>query len=80
MSPSSGTRPVYDPATLRIMIDAFDHACNFLPAQFRNSDSVRRKLALHIIRDLNDGESDSTRLADTAVLSVLGYVNRRGEG
>ena len=80
MSGSSGIRPVYDPATLRIMIDAFDHACNFLPTQFRNSDSVRRKLALHIIRDLNDGESDSTRLADTAVLSVLGYVNRRGMG
>ncbi len=80
MSPSSGIRPVYDPATLRIMSDAFDHACNFLPPQFRNSDSVRRKLALHIIRDLNDGESDSTRLADTAVLSVLGHVNGRGMG
>jgi hypothetical protein len=80
MSPSSGIRPVYDPATLRIMIDAFDHACNFLPTQFRDSDSVRRKLALHIIRDLNDGESDSTRLADTAVLSVLGHVSRRGMG
>jgi hypothetical protein len=76
----SGIRPVYDPDTLRIMTDAFDHACNFLPAQFRNNDSIRRKLALHIIRDLNDGESDSTRLADSAVLSVLGYVNRRDMG
>jgi hypothetical protein len=68
------------PTPLRIMTDAFDHACNFLPAQFRNNDRIRRKLALHIIRDLNDGESDSTRPADSAVLSVLGYVNRRDMG
>jgi hypothetical protein len=80
MSPSSGIRPVYDPDTLRIMIDAFDHACNFIPAQFRDSDRVRRNLAMHIIRDLNDGETDSTRLADSAVLSVLGYVNRGDMG
>jgi hypothetical protein len=80
MSPASGIKPVYDPATLKVMADAFDHACNFLPDQFRDSDSVRKKLALHIIRDINDGEIDSTRLADTAVLSVLGHVNRRGEG
>jgi len=77
---SSGIRPVYDPGTLRIMTDAFDNACNFLPVQFRNSNCMRRKLALHIIRDLNEGESDSTRLADSAVLSVLGYVNRRDTG
>jgi hypothetical protein len=77
MTLSSGIRPVYDPDTLRIMTDAFDHACNFLPVQFRNNDRIRRKLALHIICDLNDGDSDSTRLADSAVLSVLGHVNRR---
>ena len=78
MTLSSGIRPVYDPDTLRIMTNAFDHACNCLPAPFRNSDPMRRKLASHIIRDLNDGESHSTRLADAAVLSVLRYVNRRG--
>jgi hypothetical protein len=80
MSPSTGIRPVYDPDTLRVMTDAFDHACDFLPVQFRNSDCMRRKLALHIIRDLNDGEHDSTRLADSAVISVLGHVNRRDVG
>jgi len=32
---------------------------------------MRRKLALHIIRHLDDGESDPTRLADSAILSLL---------
>ena len=70
MTPSSAIRRVYDPDTLRIMTNAFDRACDFLPAQFRNSDSVRRRLALHIIHHLNDGESDPTRLADSAILAV----------
>jgi len=71
MTPSSGTRPVYDPDTLRIMTDAFDRACDFLPVQFKNSDRMRRKLALHIIRHVDDGESDPTRLADSAILLAL---------
>jgi len=71
MTPSKGIRPVYDPHTLRIMTSAFDRACNFLPIQFRESDRMRRKLALRIIRHLDDGESDPTRLADSAVLFVI---------
>jgi hypothetical protein len=71
MTPSSGTRPVYDPDTLRIMTDAFDRACDFLPVQFRNSERMRRRLALHIIRHVDDGESDPTRLADSAILLAL---------
>jgi hypothetical protein len=72
MTPSRRIRSVYDPDILKIMADAFDHACNSLPVQFINSDRMRRKLALHILREVNDGESDSTRLADSAVLSVFG--------
>jgi len=53
------------------MGNAFDHACDCLPVQFRDSDSLRRKLALHIIREINDGESDPTRLAHSAVFSLL---------
>lgn len=53
------------------MTNAFDRACDSVPVQFRNSDRMRRKLALHIIRHINDGETDATRLADSAVLSVL---------
>ena len=58
MTPSSGIRHVYDHDTLGIMTKAFDRACDFLPVQFRDSDGVRRKLALHIIRHVNDGKSD----------------------
>jgi hypothetical protein len=71
MIPSNGIRHSYDPDSLRIMTTAFDRACDFLPVQFRNSDRMRRKLATHIIRQVNDGESDPTRLADSAILSVL---------
>jgi hypothetical protein len=33
---------------------------------------MRRKLASHIIRHVNDGESDPTRLADSAIVSIFG--------
>ena len=32
---------------------------------------MRRKLASHIIHHLDDGESDPTRLAGSAIISVL---------
>ncbi len=71
MTPSSGIRPVYDPITLSIMASAFDRACDFLPTQIRDNDQMRRKLALHILRQIDDGESNPTRLADLALLSIL---------
>jgi hypothetical protein len=71
MIPSIGIRCVYDPETLIIMGSAFDRACDFLPVQFRDSDHMRKKLALHIIRHINDGESDPMCLADSAILSLL---------
>jgi len=71
MSPSSSVRNVYDPNTLSVMTNAFDRACDFLPVQLRGSDRVRRRIALHIIRHVNDGENDPTRLADSAILSVV---------
>jgi hypothetical protein len=70
MLPSSGIKPVYHPDTLKIMGDAFDRACRFLPVQFKYNDRMRKKLALHIIRHVNEGEIDPTRLADSAILSV----------
>ena len=70
MVPSSGIE-CYDPEILTIMGNAFDHACDCLPVQFRGSDNLRRKLALHIIREINDGESDSMRLAHSAVFSII---------
>jgi hypothetical protein len=71
MIPSNGIKRAYDPDCLRIMTNAFDRACDSLPMQFRDSDRMRRKLAMHIIHQVNDGESDPTRLADSAILSVL---------
>ena len=71
MIPSIGTRCAYDPDTLTIMTSAFDRACDFLPVEFRDNDHMRRRLALHIIRRIDDGESDPTRLADSAVLSLV---------
>ena len=71
MIPSNNISHVYDPHTLSIMANAFDRACDFLPVQFRDSDYMRRKLASHIIRHVNDGESDLTRLADSAIVSIF---------
>ena len=71
MVPSSSIGGAYNPEILTIMGNAFDNACNSLPVQFRDSESLRRKLALHIIRQINDGESDPTRLADSALFSLL---------
>jgi hypothetical protein len=71
MISSDGIRRVYDPDTLTIMTSAFDRACEFLPVQLRDSERVRRKLALHIIRHIDNGESDPTRLADSAILSIM---------
>jgi hypothetical protein len=71
MTLSSGIRCVYDPNTLSIMTNALDRACEILPFQFRDNEHMRRKLASHIMRQVNDGESDPTRLAGSAILSVL---------
>ena len=76
MTPLSRIKPVYDPGTLRIMIDAYAQACTLLPVRFRNSDRMRRTLALKIISEVNGGESDPLCLAETAVMSAVRYVNR----
>jgi hypothetical protein len=71
MTPSSGIRCVYDPEILTVMTTAFDRACDSVPVHFRESSALRRKLALHIIRQVNEGESDPTRLASSAIFSLL---------
>jgi hypothetical protein len=71
MIPLIGSRCVYDPEVLMVMANAFNRACDFLPAQFKNSDRMRKRLALHIIHQVDDGEYDPARLADSAILSVL---------
>lgn len=71
MTPSSSIRRMYDPETVAVMTNALDHACSCLPAQFRESEYMRKKLALHIIHQVDDGESNPDRLAGSALFSVL---------
>jgi hypothetical protein len=77
MTPLISSRCVYDPEVLMVMTNAFDRACDFLPAEFRDSDHMRRKLALHIFHQVDDGESDPARLADSAILSLLRQADPR---
>jgi hypothetical protein len=60
----------YEPDSLRIMTDALDFACRMLPAPVRESESVRRRLALTIMREVDAGERDPARLAAVAAFSV----------
>jgi hypothetical protein len=60
----------YEPDSVRVMTDALDLACRMLPAAAQASESMRRRLALHIMHDLDAGERDAARLALSAVLSV----------
>jgi len=52
------------------MTHALDRACRALPTQFSGSDYMRRKLALHIIHQVEAGEHDPARLAGLALFSV----------
>ena len=70
MTPSRSIRCAYDPETAAIMTHALDRACRALPTQFSGSDYMRRKLALHIIHQVEAGEHDPARLAGLALFSV----------
>jgi hypothetical protein len=78
MDSSGRIKPVYDPDTLGVMAEAFDRACRFLPNHFRHNDRMRRRLASQIIRHINEGETDPTRLADSAILSIRQYFSDAG--
>ncbi|MEX0591199.1 MAG: hypothetical protein WD207_08930 [Xanthobacteraceae bacterium] len=60
----------YEPDSLRVMTDALDLACAMLPAGVRESESVRRRVSLQILRDVDAGERDPARLAYRAAFSV----------
>jgi len=62
---------VYGPDTLKVMTAAFDNAHQCLPAKYKENDHARRRLALLIIRHLERGEHNPSRLAETAVLDFL---------
>ena len=71
MSPFSDVKYVYDPETLTTMGAAFDTACQAVPPDLKDHEGVRRKLALLILRHMDRGERDATRLSDLALLDFM---------
>jgi hypothetical protein len=53
----------YSPETIAVMTAIFDRACETLSARNAANDDVRRTLALTILRSVDQGERDPTRLA-----------------
>jgi hypothetical protein len=71
MPPSHDVIHVYDPEALKMMTVAFESALQSLPANFKDSERARRKLALLVLRHVDRGEHDPMRLADMALLDFL---------
>jgi hypothetical protein len=67
----SNVKYVYDPETLKMMGAAFDTACQFPPERKDHEGVRRRKLALLILRHMDRGERDATRLSDLALLDFM---------
>ena len=64
----SNVKYVYDPETLKMMGAAFDTACQSFPPDLKDHERARRKLELLILRHMDRGERDATRLRDLALL------------
>jgi hypothetical protein len=71
MPPFSDIKYVYDPETLTTMGTAFDAACRSFPSDLKDHEGARRKLALLILRHMDRGEHDATRLRDLALLDFM---------
>jgi hypothetical protein len=62
----------YPPETVAVMTAAFDQTCRFLPKSIAETDEVRRKLALLIIRYVDQGGRDPMRLQERAARELAG--------
>jgi|GraSoiStandDraft_4_1057263.scaffolds.fasta_scaffold830793_2 hypothetical protein len=71
MSTLSDVRYVYNPGTLKMMGAAFDTAWQSTPPDLKDHERARRMLALLILRHMDRGERDATRLSDLALLDLL---------
>ncbi len=60
----------YDPETIAVMTAAFDAVCQSLAGRMNGSDDLRRTLASVILRHIDQGERDPTRLADAVYLEL----------
>ena len=67
----SAMHGVYDPDTLKAMGAAFDTVCHAFPPDLKEHEGARRRLALLILRHMDRGERDATRLSDLALLDFM---------
>jgi hypothetical protein len=56
----------YSPETISVMTAAFDRVCQSVSKQLNGSDDVKKTLALIILRQVDRGECNAERLAETA--------------
>jgi len=68
MLPSGDVAYVYDPEALEMMGAAFDIVHQAFPPNMKDHEGVKRKLALLILRHVDRGERDATRLSELALL------------
>ena len=71
MPPFGDVKYVYDPEALKTMGAAFDTVCRAFPPDLRDHEGARRRLALVIIRHMDRGERDATRLSELALLDFM---------
>src|SRR5262245_43714201 len=84
MPPFTDVTYVYDPEALKIMGAAFDVVCQTFPPDMRDHEGARRRLALIILRHMDQGERDATRLSELAMLDftrphAVGGATVRGQ-
>jgi hypothetical protein len=72
--PSHLTPGVYEPETLKIMVDAFDQAWKEFRRGPRNPELVRNLMACAIIEAVDAGAIESTILIDKALHAVRAAI------
>ncbi len=73
MLPFSDVIRIYDPDVLNVMTAALDQASQCLPADVKDSERARRRLALLVIRHVDRGEHDPSRISDLVVTEFLSW-------
>jgi hypothetical protein len=63
---------IYPPETIAVMTAAFDSVSRAVLVRIHGNDDVQRRLALIILRHVDQGERDPVRLADIAFRELAG--------
>jgi hypothetical protein len=72
MSHSVNLNRTYSPETVAAMTAALDTVCQSLSTRMNGNDEARRTLALAILRHVDQGERDPTRLVDIGLRELAG--------